>query len=189
MSDAETRAMQLPVRPAGIREVFLVALPLILSMGSFTLMQFCDRMFLAWYSREAIQAALPAGILAFTLICVFTELAGYANAFVSQYHGAGDKRGCARATGQAMLLSLFSWPLMLALIPLGRWILRVSGHAPEVLAAELKYLTILMIGSVASALNVAAGSFFTGQGRTRVIMVANICANVANVVLAYAFIF
>jgi MATE family multidrug resistance protein len=158
-------------------------------MGSFTMMQFADRMFLAWYSAVSIQAALPAGILSFTFVCGFMALAGYANSFVAQYFGAGDKVGCSRATAQGVLLSIISWPIMLALMPAGQWVLRVSGHAPEVLVEELHYFNILMIGSVAVPLGSAISSFFTGQGDTKTNMYATIAGNVVNLVLDYAMIF
>lgn len=54
--------------PGGLREVSRVAFPLILSTASLSLMQFCDRMFLSWYSGVSIRASLPAGILSFTMI-------------------------------------------------------------------------------------------------------------------------
>ena len=54
------------VRPNGYRHVFTISLPLVASMGTITLMQFTDRIFLANYSVEAITAALPAGVLSFT---------------------------------------------------------------------------------------------------------------------------
>jgi len=75
-------------RPNGYRHVFAISLPLVASMGTITLMQFTDRIFLANYSVEAITAALPAGILSFTLISFFMGVAGYTNSFVAQYTGA-----------------------------------------------------------------------------------------------------
>jgi MATE family multidrug resistance protein len=176
-------------RPAGYAEVLRVALPLIISMGSFTAMQFCDRVFLAQYSSFSIQAALPAGILAFTLTCGFMELASYANTFVAQYFGAGDMKGCSRSTAQAVMLALFSWPLILLLIPVGRAALVLSGHGPEVLRQELVYFTILMAGGVTVPLGVAAATFFTGRGDTRTTMFANVVGNAVNIALDYALIF
>ena len=166
-----------------------VAWPLIVSMGSFTLMQFCDRLFLARYSLAAIQAALPAGILSFTLIGGFMALAGYAGTFVSQYHGAGDRPACARATAQGIWLAVASWPLILALTPLGFAALRASGHPPEVLALERSYFGILMAGGIAVPLNAALNGFFSGRGDTRTTMIASLIGNVANVVLDYLMIF
>ena len=175
--------------PGGYRETLKVAWPLIMSMGSFTLMQFTDRLFLAWYSAVSIQAALPAGILSFTLVSGFMALAGYANTFVAQYHGAGDGPGCSRATAQGILLALLSWPVMLALIPLGLWLLQISGHAPAVLAEERAYFAILMLGGVTAPLGAAVGGFFSGRGDTFTTMITNVIGNALNIVLDYAMIF
>ncbi len=178
-----------PVYPGGYREIFRVAYPLMISMGSFTLMQFVDRMFLAWHSAVSIQAATPAGILSFTLICGFMALAGYANTFVAQYYGAGDPVGCSRSTAQGFYLSLLSLPLILMLIPFGRMVIHISGHPPEVIEEELAYFTILMIGGFTAPLGAAISSFYTGRGRTLITMNATIASNVVNLVLDYGMIF
>lgn len=173
----------------GYREVLKIAYPLMISMGSFTLMQFVDRMFLAWHSPISIQAAVPAGILSFTFICGFMALAGFSNMFVAQFSGAGDPARCARSTAQAVFVALLSWPFMLALIPVGHLVLRYSGHAPQVLEEELLYFNILMLGGVASPLGAAISGFFSGRGQTRITMGATIAANLVNLVLDYALIF
>ena len=173
----------------GYREVLRVAFPLIVSMGSFTLMQFCDRMFLAWYSAVSIQAALPAGILSFTLLSGFMALAGYAGNFVAQYHGAGDRLGCSRSTAQGVYLSLLAWPLLFLLIPVGTRVLHLSGHAPGVLKEELTYFTILMMGGITVPLGAAISGFFTGRGDTMTNMLATLATNLVNLVLDYLMIF
>jgi multidrug resistance protein, MATE family len=183
------RARNERVWPGGYRETLRVAMPLIVSMGSYTIMQFTDRLFLAWYDKVSIQAALPAGILSFTFICLFMSLAGYAGTFVAQYHGAGDHEGSIRSTVQGLWLGALSWPVLLAMIPVGRWLLRVSGHPPAVLHAELTFFTILMLGSVHIPLSSAIGGFFTGRGDTVTNMWANVVANLVNVVLDYGLIF
>jgi MATE family multidrug resistance protein len=178
-----------PPLAGGYRDVLRVAYPLALSMGAFTVMQFCDRIFLARYSSVAIQAALPAGILSFTLICFFQALAGYAGTFVAQYHGAGQPEGCVRATAQGIWLSLLSWPVIVALIPLGLWLMRLSGHAPEVLRAERSYFCILTAAGVVVPMGSAIGAFLTGQGRMRANTLASIGGCLLNVVLDYGMIF
>ncbi len=175
--------------PGGYRETLRVALPLIVSMASFTAMQFCDRLFLAWYSHVAIRAALPAGILSFTMLCAFMALAGYAGTFVAQYHGAGDRTSCSRATAQGIWVALLAWPVALALIPAGRWILRHIGHAPDTVPSELTYFTILMAGGFTVPLGAAIGGFFTGRGDTRTNMLANVAGHAVNIVLDYGLIF
>jgi len=175
--------------PGGFRELCRIAYPLIISMGSFTLMQFVDRMFLAWYSSDALQASLPAGIVSFTLICGFMTLAGYGTTLVAQYHGAGDPSACARSTAQAVWVALLSWPVMLVLMPLGLLALRTSGHPPAVIDLEIDYFSIVMWGSVTAPLGAAIGGFFTGQGRTLITMMATIAGNLVNLVLDYVMIF
>lgn len=178
-----------PLLPGGYREMWRIAAPLILSMASYTIMQFFDRVFLSRYSSVAIQAALPAGILAHTLICFFQALAGYAGTFTAHYHGAKAPELCVRSTVQGLWLALASWPLILLLIPAGLWMMVLSGHAPEVLAAEKTYFVILMAGGVMVPLNSSIGGYFMGIGRTQVNMVANALGCSLNILLNYAMIF
>src|SRR5262245_7120568 len=55
--------------PGGLREMLLLSLPLIISTVSWTVMHFTNRVFLLWYSADAVAAALPAGNLSFAVIC------------------------------------------------------------------------------------------------------------------------
>jgi len=73
----------------GYRQVLFIAIPLILSTGAWSVQHFVDRMFLTWYSPEAIAAAMPAGMLNFTIMSLFLGTAGYVNTFVAQYYGVG----------------------------------------------------------------------------------------------------
>ncbi|VGO22488.1 Multidrug resistance protein NorM [Pontiella sulfatireligans] len=173
----------------GWKELMKVAWPLIINSGTFAVLNFCDRLFLSWYSEDAFRASLPAGILFFTLVCGFMALAGFTNTFVSQMWGAGDKQGCAKATAQGIIFSLLSIPLIMALTPIGLWSLRISGHGPEVLALEEEYFKILMWCGGGMALSSALSSFFSGRGKTFVIMACNIIANGLNVVLNYCLVF
>jgi multidrug resistance protein, MATE family len=169
--------------------VWRVAAPIIVTMASFTMMQFFDRVFLARYGSVELRAALPAGILAFTLTSFFQTLAGYAGTFVAQYHGAGRKKECGQATAQGIWLGLLTWPLGLALIPVGFWLLSVAGHPADVLVAEKTYMGILMTGCGFWAVTNAVSGFFSGRGDTSTPMRASLVANLANIVLDYAMIF
>lgn len=171
------------------RELFRIALPLIITSASFTMLHFCDRMFLSWYSPVAIQAVVPAGILSFTLMSFFMALCAMSNSFVAQYYGAGEYENCSRSVAQSLFMALLSMPLIWALIPVGIQLLAWSGHAPEVFAQEKTYLSILMLGGVNGPLTAAAGSFFSGRGQTRVIMVAHLVGNSVNVLLNWLLIF
>jgi len=146
-------------------------------------------MFLGWYSPEAFRAAVPAGILCFTMLCGFLALAAYANTFVAQYFGAREYNKCSVATMQGVWLALLSWPIMLLLIPVGIFVLKISGHGPEVFKEERIYFIILMLGSVSQSVSAAISGFFSGRGDTKTVMVANVIGNAVNVVLDYILIF
>jgi len=175
--------------PAGPGEIWRVAAPLIVATASLSLMQFTDRMFLAWHDANSLRAVVPAGILAFTMTCGFLALVGYGQTFVAHHHGAGDPYGCARSAAQAVLLALLSWPAVLAVAPLGRAIIRASGHAPDVAALEREYFDLVMLGSLGPLLTQAFGGFFSGRGHTRATMWAHLGGNLLNIALNYCWIF
>ena len=112
------RAINWWVRRCGGREVLVLALPLIVSTASWTVMHFVDRMFLLWYSTRAMAASMPAGMLHFTLICLPLGVAVYANTFVAQYKGAGRPKRIGAVVWQSVWIGLGVIPLFLATIPL-----------------------------------------------------------------------
>ena len=58
--------------------------PLALGMVNNALMQFVDRAILAKYSMAALEAVLPASMLAFVALGFFQSLVGYSGTFVAQ---------------------------------------------------------------------------------------------------------
>ncbi|MBQ7251438.1 MAG: MATE family efflux transporter [Kiritimatiellae bacterium] len=176
-------------QPGGYREVWRVAFPIVLSTASFTVMQFIDRLFLAWHSEVALRAALPAGMLALTLTMFFQSLAGYSATFVAQWHGAGKPRECARAAWQGVWMALATWPLCFLLVPAGHWLLGLAGHEPAMLAAERSYYAILTAAGGLFALSHVFAGFFSGRGDTVTPLWANVAGNGLNVVLDYALVF
>ena len=158
-------------------------------MGAQMVMQFVDRMFLAWYSPDALAACVPAGLLALTFASLFMGLAGYTSVFISQFSAKKKTASVTLSLWQGVWLSLLSAALLAALTPLGRWLISSFNHAPQVQALELSYFTILNIFGGFAVTNNALGSFFSGRGNTKVPMytaLAGICLNIG---LDYIFIF
>jgi MATE family multidrug resistance protein len=54
--------------PSGVREVFGVAFPLIISSFSWTVMALVDRMMLRWVNGDSMSAAFQANLVWFTLL-------------------------------------------------------------------------------------------------------------------------
>ena len=141
-----------------------IALPMVIGNSAFTVMQFCDRLFLARYSDLAIQAAMPAGLLSFALVCLFTAIAGYSSTFVSQYHGAKEEANSVHAAAQGLIFMLLSTPVLLLMIPLGSRMFAWFGHAPDLVAQEIVYFEWMIYGALPMGLNWTLAGYFTGRG-------------------------
>ncbi len=176
-------------RPCGGRQVLVLALPLVVSMASWSVMNFVDRMFLLWHSTEAMAAAMPAGMLYFTVICFPLGLAMYVNTFVAQYQGARRPDRIGAVVWQGMRVGIFVMPLCLATIPLAPMVFSLAGHHPQVAPLEVIYYQVLCFGSGAQVVAAAMSSFFSGRGQTSVVMVVDCTTSLLNVVLDYAWIF
>lgn len=176
-------------RPCGPRDVLVLALPLVISTMSWTVMNFIDRMYLLWYSTESMAAALPSGMLHFTMICFPLGLASYANTFVAQYYGAGRPDRIGLAVWQGIWIGLAVTPLFLLAIPLAPTLFQWTGHEPRLVHLETVYFQVLAYGAGAGVLAGAQATFFTGRGQTWVVMVVDSTGALVNIVLDYAWIF
>ncbi len=173
----------------GYKEVLKISGPMILSMGSWSLMHFVDRMFLTWYSREALAAALPAGLLSFAFGSFFLGTASYVNTFVAQYFGAKRFDRVGSAVWQGIYFSLFAGVLMVLLAPASEWIFNLVGHEKNIRDQEIIYFEILTAWLWPVFLMAGLSAFFSGRGDTWTVLWVNVIAAVINIVLDYVWIF
>ncbi len=192
MFSSVTRFFTRPIAAAeegGKRELLLMSMPLILGMAADTIMLFTDRIFLANHSDVSFQAAMPTGILSYLMLCIFHQVALYAGTFVAHYHGAKSPQGCLHATAQGLWLSVFSVPFLLALMPLGLWIISHSSLPANVIPPGRDYFLILMLGGLRLPAAGAISGYFTGKGLLKLNTIANLTGALLNIPLDYLFIF
>jgi len=173
----------------GYREVLVVAIPLILSTATWSVQHFVDRMFLTWYSSEAIAAAMPAGMLNFSMVSIFMGTAGYVTTFVAQYYGARQFHRIGPALWQGVYVSLLGGLAIVCAIPFAEPVFRLVGHSPLVQQNEVAYFKILCLGGGAYSASYALSGFFSGRGKTWPVLWVNVATTVVNLVLDYALIF
>jgi MATE family multidrug resistance protein len=176
-------------RPAGAREVLVVSLPLVISSLSWTVMSFIDRIFLKWQSGDAMAAAFSASMIWFVLLCLPLGVCSYANAFVSQYFGDKQYRQIGLAVWQAIWVGLLVAPVVLAFNPLAPYIFDLAGHEPSIRAEEVRYFQALNWGAGGMLISQAASAFYSGRGKTRIVMIVDTFYALLNVALDYAWIF
>ena len=174
---------------ASLSELWFLSYPLIVTMAAQVVMQFVDRMFLAWYSHEALAACVPAGVLAMTFAAVFMGLASYTSVFISQYYAKKKYASVTVSLWQGIFLAVLSSLLLAGLTPAGVALINAFGHEEAVRLLEIKYFSILNIFGGLAVINNALASFFSGRGHTKIPMWATVVGNLVNIVLDYVMIF
>lgn len=172
-----------------LAELLAVALPLMISTGSHSVMIFCDRLFLTRVGTTDLAAAFSAGTIGWSILAIPLGTLGYASTFVSQYFGAGDDAKARAAVWQSFYLSLAAGLLIIATIAAADPFFRLVGHAETLRRKETLYFSII---TLAGPIRLVIGCFFchfSGRGETQIPMIAAIVGNSANIVLSYWLIF
>ncbi|HOT44757.1 MAG TPA: MATE family efflux transporter [Spirochaetota bacterium] len=173
----------------GYRDILSIAIPLIFTTGSWALQNFIDRMFLNWYDTEVMAASMPAGILNFTFVSLFMGTVGYVSTFVAQYYGSDQNKMMGKVLWQALYISIVSGVIIMFIIPFSDSIFAVVGHDGKVREYEAVYFRILCYGAVPLVASSAMSGFFSGIGKTWIIMIANFAATAENIIVDYLLIF
>jgi multidrug resistance protein, MATE family len=172
-----------------LRELLRLSLPMVVSQGAYAVMIFTERLFMSHIDAAHIAATLGGGVAAFFCFSLFMGVITYGNAMVAQYYGAGQLAKCSVVTTQGILIALGSAPFLLAMAFFGGPAFAMLGHDPAQVPLEQIFFRILMYGSVFALIKASLACYFSGIGRTRVVMVADVLACALNVPLSWALIF
>ena len=171
------------------KELSVLAFPIVISQGAYAFMIFTDRYFMAQISAQHISASMSGGVTSFVVLSLFFGVISYGNAMVAQYSGATRFAQCSKVVTQGLLISLLAAPLLLLLIfpvtQLFHWV----GHGDDLIALETAYFEMLIYGGVFSLAKACLSSFFSGIGRSWVVMVCDVSGVFLNIALSYALVF
>ena len=173
----------------GISEMVTIAVPIVVSQACYTLMIFTDRLFLSRLGPEVMNASMGGGLTAFMMITFFLGLTSYATALTAQYFGAGIKGKSALVVTQALIVAVLAYPIILSCRPLAHMLFDVVGVGPLQVGPQKIYFNILLYGTVIVLLRNCFSSFFSGIGRTKIVMMAAFTAMSVNVGVNYVLIF
>ena len=175
--------------PGGVRELLAIAYPLVLSQMSLTVQVFVDRLFLTWYSTEAVAAAVTGLLVTWSVVGLCINTGEYVTTFIAQYYGAGRHRRIGAALWQGIYFSLLAGTCVAALSPLAGPLFALAGHAAPLREYEAAYSRILLLGAAPIVLMATLPSFYAGRGRTLPILLVQLLATALNAVLCYLWIF
>ena len=173
-----------------VREVWSLAWPTVVTMLSYTLMQFVDAVMVAQVGPVEVAAQGNGGVWSWAIVVMLIGVLSLVNTFVSQAVGAGRPHEVARYAWAGVWLAAIAWAAVLLPVSFAMpWVFAQMGHGERVTELETSYAQVMMRGGLAVALGKAMSNFFFGIQRPRVITVAAIAGNAVNLVLNYVLIF
>lgn len=202
------RKAQLPPTPGAGRsplaELLLLAAPVAATMVSYTLKQFVDALMVSRLGPAELAAQGNGAAMAFVLISVVMGLTTVVNTFASQHLGAGSAAEGSRYAWAGQWLCLGVWALVF--VPAGLllgWAMRdvpellerahigsgVEAYDPRVMAMQVEYGQILLLGAFFTNGGRAIAQWFYGVHRPATVFVSTVAGNVVNIVMNWLLIF
>ena len=169
-----------------VRELWSLSFPLMLSFISGNLMLFLDRLILANYSTEAMNAAVTTGMANAVFHFAAIGVASIAEVFVGQHNGAKRYGKIGEPVWQMIWFSLAT---SVVFVPLGLLGADLFSPGEQYGTLASHYFRTLMLFGPVFPLFAAVSGFFIGIGRVRLVTVTTISINLLNILLDILFIF
>lgn len=184
------REVQVHVDETSLGHMLHVAGPMIVATVSYTLMQFVDRLMVAYHSETELAAVLPASIVSFVPSSFMLGVLTTVNTFVSQSLGRRQYRDCSHYCWQAIYIGLAYSVVTIAVVwPLAAPLFHVMQQPAAIIPLEVTYLRIMLIGQFVVVFIWATNQFFMGIHRPSITMVTALLSQVVNVLANYVLIF
>ncbi len=166
----------------GIKELWVISFPLMLSTLSMLLTNFVDRIFLTHHSLHALNTSVNASTLAWAFMSGIAMVTAMSEVFVAQYNGERKFKNIGSPVWQMLWVaagsSLLCFPLALYGSPL-------FFQEKE----EIFCFRSLLLFTPSYALMIALYGFFVGQGKTRLLIWISAVSNGLAIWLDYLLIF
>ena len=176
-----------------IKEVWSLAWPTIITMTSFTVMQFVDKLMVSQVGPTEIAAQGNAGTWSFAIIATVMGVVTVVNTFVSQHLGAGNPKNGPKYPWAAGWMSAISWCLIIVpfifVVPYIFQFIHSDPDEVRLVALETQYATYTLVGSLFLLIGRGFSQYFFGMHMPKIITVSTIIANIVNVVANYILIF
>jgi len=168
---------------------FRIALPSVIEMTSMSLIGMVST---AMVGRLSPQAVAAVGLVAqprMIFMALFFALNVGVTAVISRRKGQNNQAEAKLCVRQAMLIAILISMVMtvLALI-LAPFVMQVAGAQPDTIDLAVSYFRITSVVLPLNAIAMTISAAQRGIGNTRITMVVNIAANIANVIFHFLLI-
>lgn len=174
-----------------VRRVWSLAWPTVVTMSSYTVMQFVDSLMVSQLGGLELAAQGNGGVWAWTAMAFLYGVITLVNTFVSQCVGRGEPKRAAGYAWCGVWFAVISWGLLL--LPMAVWGLPMAfeamGHDRALIELETAYGRVLLFGAAVNLAGKAITNFFFGIGRPKVITASAIAGNIVNVICNYVLIY
>lgn len=186
---ATTTPLPAGAQAGGVREVALLAYPIVLTQISHTVMHVVNSIFVGRIGAAELGALGFASIWIWTVFCVFNGALNGVQTFVSQAHGAGRHAACGRWVWQALwVIAPATAATMFGFVAAAPTLLDWLAPTPELIEPVIAYVRMRPVGLVGLAFWIALAAFFRGIGDTRTPLVAAVASECVNALLAYGLV-
>lgn len=184
------RRAALPPTAGGLRDVGLLAWPVVLQMSAETVLQIVNSAFVGRLGATELGAVGFGGIWIWTLLVFFFGAGTGVQVFVAREDGAGQSRGAGAWVWHAFYGLVPASIVWTALIGAGfATLLMWIAPSPELQSQTLLYVYARLPGVPVVVAGGVFTSFFRGIGDTRSPAVAMLAALAVHLITAYGLIF
>ena len=173
----------------GLRQLLGLAWPVVLSRSTQAVIGFTDAAMVARLGEDALAATTTGAMNALSLFILPMGIVFIVQSFAAQLTGAGDAVGARRYGWYGFITAIAVGLVAVALAPLSGPTLGLFGYTPSVHAMMADYLFVRLLSCGAVVGTEALGNWFGGLGHTRLPMIANVVAMIANIAMNWVLIY
>jgi len=191
-ADAPSEPSLADIESHPLKEMFKIAAPTIVTMTSYTVMQFIDGLMVTKIDQDPVYLSAQGngGIIAWVTMSLLLGLTSVVNSYVSQNLGAGKPREGAAYAWNAIWLSIAgSLVILMPMVFLAPMIFASLGHDEKLLTLETDYAQIVLAGGVFTLCSRSIGHYFYGMHRPTVVMISVLAGNLINIFANWVLIY
>lgn len=171
------------------KNLFKLAWPLIIANSFWNLQMTIDRVLLGQLSTDALGAAMAVFGIFWAPMALVQQTAAYVTTFVAQLLGAKREKEIGSSVWQSIYVGIIGGLLFLLFIPVAPKLMQLMGHPASLQPLEVAYFRSMCFAALPTALVATASGFFTGLGKSSIILWINFIGMAANAILDYILIF